>query len=130
MIGEIGDALVGARALAPGRRFAKLALDRRRQSREIAFDDVVVGAGLHRGNGDVFADRARHEDEGHIDALFAEHRERPRATERRHRVVGDGDVERRGPQHLLQTLGSVHLRHPDVISGLTERPLDQEAVVF
>ena len=63
VIGEVGDALVGEVALAADRRFTQLALDGRRQPREVALHDVVVRAGLHRGDGGVFADRAGDEDE-------------------------------------------------------------------
>jgi hypothetical protein len=63
VIGQVGDALIGHVTLAPDRGFAQLTLDRGSQPREIALHDVVVSAGSHRGDGGVFADRSRDEDE-------------------------------------------------------------------
>ena len=92
VIGEIGDALVGQVALAAHRGLAQLALDRRRQPRQVALHDVVVRAGLHRGDGGVFADRARDEDERQIGMLFADDGQRLGAAEARHGVVRDHEV--------------------------------------
>jgi hypothetical protein len=57
VIRQISDALVGARPFAAHVGFTELAVDGRREAREIAFHDVVVRTGAHRGHGDVLADR-------------------------------------------------------------------------
>ena len=64
VIGQIRDALIGQVVLAPHRGIAQLALDRRRQPRQVVLHDVVVRAGLHRGHGGVFAVGAGDKDEG------------------------------------------------------------------
>ena len=110
VVGEIGDALVGEVALAADRGLAQLALDRRRQPREVALHDVVVRAGPHRGHGGVFADGARDEDERQIGMLLADDRQRLRAAEARHGVVGDHEVPLGFAELAAQVLGRIDRR--------------------
>ena len=92
VVGEVADALFGLRALAPHVGIAQFAVDRGDQAAQVVLDDVVVGAVLHRIDGDLFADRARHENERHFEAAIANHRERGGAAEARHRVVGNDEI--------------------------------------
>ena len=72
VIRQVREALLDAAALAPHARVAQLALDGRDQPLQAAFHDVVVRAGPHRGDGGVFADRARHEDERQVGVVLAQ----------------------------------------------------------
>ena len=74
VVGEVANALFGLRALAPDLRVAQLAVDRGNQTVEVALDDVVVGAVLHRLDGNLFADGSRHEDERHFEAAITHDR--------------------------------------------------------
>ena len=106
VIGQVGDALIGQVTLAPDRRFAQLALDGRSQPREVALHDVVLGAGPHRGDGGVFADGSRDEDERQIGMLLAHDGERLGAAEARHRVVGDHEIPVAIVELAAERLGS------------------------
>ena len=116
MIREIRHALVGAGPLSPRRRFSQLALDGGRQSREIPFDDVVVGALLHRRDRDIFTDGARDEDKREVETAFTNDSERHRAAEVRHRVVRDGDIPRRRGQCVAQGVCGFYPRRVNVVT--------------
>ena len=92
VVREMADALFGFRSLAPHFGVAQLAVDGGNQPVEVVLDDVVVGAVLHRVDGDLFADRAGHENERHFEAAVAHHREGRGAAEARHRVIGDHEI--------------------------------------
>ena len=130
VIGEIRDALVGEVALAAHRRFAQLARDRGRQPPEVGLHDVVVRAGLHGGDGVVFADRGGHENERQVRMLLADDRERLLAAEPRHRVVRDHEVPAGFVELAAQRRGTVDPPRHDVVTGARQRQLNQSRVVI
>jgi hypothetical protein len=130
VVGQVGDALVGEVPLAPHRGVSQLALDRRRQPREVALDDVVLGAGPHRRHGRLFADRARDEDERHVEVAVANQVQRLGAAEPRHGVVGDHDVPLRLIELAAQAVGGLDPNREDVITGAGQLSGDQYRVVL
>ncbi len=130
VIGQVGDALIGHVTLAPDRGFAQLTLDRGSQPREIALHDVVVSAGPHRGDGGVFADRSRDEDEGQIGMLLAHDGERLGPAEARHRVVRDHEIPVGSVKLVAERLGSVHATRKDVVTGAGQRQLNKGRIVL
>src|SRR5688572_17619882 len=97
----MADALLGFGTLLPHFGVTKLAIDRRDQPVEVVLDDVVVGAVLHGVDRDLFADRARYENEWYFEAAVTHHGQRRGAAETRHRVVRDHHV----PVVLIQGCG-------------------------
>jgi len=59
-----GRAPLGAGVLAAQDRVAQFAVDRRAEALQAVLGDVVLGAGLHGGHGDILAHDAGDEDEG------------------------------------------------------------------
>ena len=127
--GEVRDALVRAATFASHFRFAELALDRRRQTRQVALHDVVVRAVFHGGDGHVLADGAGHEDERQIEPGLSDDGERGGAGERRHREVGDRHVPRALGERRAQRLGREHPLRRDVVTGATQGAGDEHGVV-
>ena len=73
VVGEVTDALFRLGSLAPHLRVAQLAVDRWNQTAQVVLDDVIVGAVFHRIDGDLFADRSRHENERQLEAAIPHH---------------------------------------------------------
>ena len=107
VIRQVDEALFDPAALTPHARVAQLALDGGDQALQAAFHQVVVRAGPHRGDGGVFADGPRHEDERQVGVVLAQQGERRGAGEARHGVVGDRDIPRLALQRLDQRLRRV-----------------------
>ena len=97
--------LLSPLALAPGFCVAQFALHGGHQARELAFDDVIVGARLHHLHGHVLADRARHDDGRKVLATRLQQLQRGQPAEARHLVVGDDEVPRLAVQCRLHRLG-------------------------
>ena len=77
---------------APDRPVSQLAANRCGEPREPVLHDVVGGTGLDRGDGSVFADRARDDDAGRGVLPAFENFESAERVEMRHRKVGQNDV--------------------------------------
>ena len=120
VVGEMADTLFGLRPLAPDLGIAQLAVDGRNQPVEIVLDDVIVGAVLHRLDGDLLADRARHENERHFEAAVAHHRQRRRAAEAGHRVIGDHEIPVVLVERVAQRLGMIDARVVGLVPALTQ----------
>ena len=56
---------------------------------QVPFEEVIVGAGLHALDRDLFADRARDDDERDIEVGFPEEGQRGQAIEIGEGVIGD-----------------------------------------
>ena len=84
-----------------------LALHRGREAREVVLHEVVVRAGLHRGDGVRLVDGARDEDERYVEAALVQTGQRLDRVELREPVVGNDHVPRRGQQSLLEALGGI-----------------------
>jgi hypothetical protein len=67
-IEEIAIARLRQPAFAPHFGIEEFALNSRRETREVVFEDIVVRAGFHRLHRDIFADGAAHQDKGQIDS--------------------------------------------------------------
>jgi hypothetical protein len=92
----------GGAAGAAAFGFADLARQADAQARQAPLDEVVVSAGAHGGDGAVFADGARDDDEGQIGLALTQQRQRFERTELGQAVVGNdgvpGFVEQGGAQ--------------------------------
>jgi hypothetical protein len=117
-------------ALAPPFRFAKLAIERRYEPRELALEQEIVRPRLERGDGRLFADRSRHDDEGKIDAAPLQHLECRRSAEARHRVVAENDVPLFFCERLRHLVGRLHLPVRHFVTAPMELAQDEERVVF
>ena len=80
-------ALLRAIALGPDLVVAQLAFDRKRQSRQLALQDEVVRAPLHRLDRHLLAHDSRDHDERQLASRRAHYRQRVEPVEPRHRVV-------------------------------------------
>ena len=130
VIGKIRNALIGQVALAPNRGLAQLAIHRRRQPRQVALHDVVVGAGLHRGHGGVFANGARDKNERQIGMLFADDGERLRAAKARHGVVRDHEIPLGFAELATQVGCRVYSARENVVASARERRYNQSRIVL
>ena len=88
-------------ALAPSGGLSHFTLDDGHQPLEVVLRHVVAGAGLHGRHRLLFADRAGHDDERHVEPAVPEQLERRGSAEVRQAVVADYNVPRlpieRGP---------------------------------
>ena len=116
----------GAAARCANSRLAKLARDRGRQAREIAFHQVIIRAGLHRRHCDVFADASGNNEKRQIESAVLNDLERLRRAERGHVVVGENDVPCFVCQCGAQRFGGFNPLKRRLIATLLERA-DQDA---
>jgi hypothetical protein len=125
VIREVANAFFGLGALAPHLRIAQLAVDGGNETREVVLDDVVVGAVFHRLDGNLFANRARHEDERHLEPAVAHHCQRGGPAESRHRVIGDDQIPVVAIELFGKCLGVVDASAVGLVAALAQ-VLDQE----
>ena len=82
----------GLLSFSPFHRFAQFAFDRRHQSCQVALHDVIVRAVFHGGDRDFFADRAGHNDEGHVEPLLFHQLQGGHCVKLWHGEIGEHDV--------------------------------------
>jgi hypothetical protein len=71
---------------------AQFALDRRDQTGQFPFLDVVLGTLSHKRDGEVQIDFAGDDDEGHVGTYFFGQRQGCWGAEERHRMVRGNDI--------------------------------------
>jgi hypothetical protein len=86
--------VLSASPLAPLDCVGEFAAQRLRQPREVVLEHIVLGAGAHRHDGDLLADRARDDDHGHVGVALADRLERLQAAEPGQIVVEQDRVPR------------------------------------
>ena len=130
VVREMTNTLFGLRALTAHFGIAQLAVNRWNEPAQVVLDDVVIGAVLHRVDGNLLADRARDEDERHLESAIAHHRERGGAAKAGHRVIRDDEIPVLPVECLGERLGGVHACAVRIVPALAQM-LDQErCVVF
>jgi hypothetical protein len=121
--------LLGPSAITPLARFAQLPIDRREQALEIALDDVVVRAGLHRQHRRILADGPGYEDERHIGVALLDHFQRAASAEARHREVDQHEVPRLVGERVLECLGGVYAVMDRLVAAALELMQEQCGVI-
>jgi len=114
--GAFGLALAGADG-----GFAQFAFDDRGQAAEVAFHEVIVGAGFHGRHRHILADAAGDDDEGDVQAGFLEQLQGAHGVERREVVVGQDYVPgmfQEGGSHGVAGFDPAHL---DFITSFAEQ---------
>ena len=126
---QLADLGFGGAALAARLGLLQFARDRGHQARDIAFHDIVLGAGAHRRDGFFFADAAGKDDEGQVEIVLAQHAERVERGHAWHRMVGHDQVPlllmKRG-RHAVQRLDPAH---GHVVAGAAQFEPQQLRVV-
>ena len=69
---EMGEPRLRGGVFAPHDHLFQLTRHGGRQARQLVLHDVVVGAGLHGRDGGIFADAARDNEEGNVQAALLE----------------------------------------------------------
>ncbi len=108
----------------------ELALDRRHEPGERSLDEIVVHALAHRGDGRLFADGARDDDEGHVEHEGLHHGERRLRAEARHVEVGEDDLPGRPRQRRAQVALGVDALPLDGEASAPQLPNQEQRVVF
>ena len=121
--------LLGAPAITPLARFAQLPIDGREQAFEIALDDVIVCAGLHRLHRRILADGPGHEDERHIAVALFDHFQSAASAEARHREVDQHEIPRLVGERLLESLGGVYAMMGRFVAAALELMQEQCRVI-
>ena len=102
---DVAQLLFQAHARAADGRFVQRPAHRRRQSRHVGLEHVVVGAALQRIDGALFADGAGEEDERGVGRELARDLERGEAVEPGQGEIGKDEVgaafRERAPKHGL-----------------------------
>jgi len=124
---QLGLGLAVGRA---ARGLRQLALERRPEPPQVLLHHVVVGAGLHRGDRGLLADRPRDEDERDVHAGVAELGQRVEPAEARHAEVGNHRVPGAFEQRLAQRRQVLHAPAFRGEAGLAELPHGQPEVVL
>ena len=105
---------LAARATVAG--VLQRAFDRRRQAKQIRFQDVIGRAAPERADRVFLADCSGHEQEGNVRMQFVRQRKRGHAVELRHREIGNDEVRRKPPdfepEFLLGVDQAVFHAHP------------------
>ena len=110
------------------RVLAHLALDGGHEALQAVLEDVVVGAGPHRLDGDGLAHGARDDDEGDVDAEALDERERVERAEPGHRPVADDDVPGRPLERAAHRLAFLHALVLHLAAPAAQLPEDQLGV--
>jgi hypothetical protein len=121
--------LLSTPAIPPLARFAQLPIDGREQAFEIALDDVVVRAGLHRLHRRILADGSGHEDERHIAVALFDHFQSAASAEARHREVDQHEIPRLVGERLLESLGGVYAMMGRFVAAALELMQEQCRVI-
>ena len=122
--GAFGTATFGA---AFG--LAQFALDGGDQPRQVALHQVVVGAETHRLDGDLFADRARHQQAGQVAAVLSDDLHGLEARKPRQRVIDDDQVPSPAKQRATDAAGILDPQDVGSESAAFEFPLHQPRIV-
>ena len=96
----------------------------------VALHDVVVGAGLQRRHGGLFADGARQQDERQVEATLADQSQRVQPAEVRHAIVAQDQVPRLRGQGRVQRGGGVHSLGDDGIAAPAQRLFGQQRIIL
>ena len=121
-----------ALALAPRAadgRLLHLALDGGAEAGVVALDQVVVGAGLHGGDGDVLADVAGDDDEGHVGIELMHLVQRQQAGVVGQGVVGEDDRPGAFAQGARHALGVLHAAVVRRVAGAAQGQQQQVKIV-
>ena len=89
-----------------------------------------MGTGPHRGNRDVLADRARDENERHIDPLALQKFQRVQPAEAGHDVIGDDDIPRHLLQRSVERLRRIHARRQRGVAATPQLAQNQFVIVL
>ena len=119
-VGQLADLLIGLAPRAPARRLAQFAVHRRTEPRQPAFDQIVIGAGPHRRDRQLFADCTGDQEKGQVKTARLDQLEGLHSAEPWHPVIGDHEIPRRLVQRRLQRLGGVHPLGRHRVTGVLE----------
>jgi hypothetical protein len=121
----------GAEALLAAAGFGEFAFDGGKESFEVSFEDVVVGAGAHGVDGGDLVDGSGDDDEGEIVAGGLEDAESFACAEAGEGVVGDDEVPgARVGESAVELLGGVDAAGFNSETDAGEVPLEQERIFF
>ena len=112
----------------PLARLRQFARHRRGEAMELVFHQVVVRAGTHQLDGDLFAHRARDHDERDVETGFPQQGERLRRAEGRHFEIRQHDIPCLLRQRGAHLRGAFHPLVPDFESGLLQLAQHQPRV--
>ena len=129
VIGQVRDPLLDPAPLAPRGRFGDLALDRRGEPLDLAFEDVVARADPHRRDGGVFAAGTGHHDARQLGVALADHLERRGSREPGHRVTGDDDVPGLAIERPGQRRGIFDASGMDIVAAALKRAHHERLVL-
>ena len=136
VLGQLGQPLAGGGQFAVGLQPCAPALagldgplQRRCQACQVLLEQVVAGTTAHGLHGRLFADLARHQDEGHHQARAAERRQGVQAGEPGQVVVRQDGVPGLG-QGGLESRQVFHPREIGLQSGATQLQDGQGMVVL
>jgi hypothetical protein len=116
--------------LAPDVGLAQLALHGRHQPGQVVLEDVVVGAGLHRGHRQLLADAPRHDDERQVDAQLLHEVQRGGRPEPRQGEVGDDQVPLLTSHRGSHGRRRLHSLERDVEPGLVQETDNEDRIII
>ena len=85
-------------------------MDGGQEASQITLQNIILRADSHGIDGNIFANGAGNENEGHVGIFFTHDFERGNAAEPGHGKIGDDAIPLPFAQQLVEHLGCIHAR--------------------
>src|ERR1051325_9506556 len=125
----LGQCRLGSSVRPAHFRLVQFSLHGCRQTCQVPFHHVVVGAGFHGGDSGWMVDGARYENEGKVGPQFLHQGKRSGSTETWEGVIGYDEIPSMGPHRYSHCFGGVDALVCWLIPAALEFPQQQFGVV-